>query len=164
MSSIEELQQRITSAMDRVAQGLDGISSAVGAPDPDMMQALEDERTANAQLTERVRTLRTNAENEAAQMRAEIEEGAARMARLDMEMQRMRKANQELTDACAALRDANQAGLADAAAIDTAMRAELEGLRAARAAEVAESTAILAALGPLMDQAGGAPRHTEEGV
>ena len=121
MSSIEELQQRITSAMDRVAQGLDGISSSVNAPDPDMMQALEDERTANAQLTERVRTLRTNAENETAQMRAEIEEGAARMAQLDMELQRLRKANQELTAACAALRDANQAGLASPDAINTAV-------------------------------------------
>jgi chromosome segregation ATPase len=161
MDNIDELQRRITVAMDRVAQGLDRIGSAPQAPDPEMVQALEDERTANAQLTERVRALKTKSDTEAAGLRARVEEADARMAQLDVEVQRMRHANAELTEACAALRDANAKGVADPHLINKAMLAELEGLRAARAADVAESSAILAALTPLLDTATDAPAPTE---
>ena len=162
MSNIDELQRRITTAMDRVAQGLDKIGGAPTGPDPETMQALEDERTANAQLTERVRALKTKSDNEMAAMRAQLEEGEARMAQLDIELQRLRRANEQLTDACAALRDANNEGVGDPHLINKAMLAELDGLRAARASDVAESSAILAALAPLLDGAGDAPASKEE--
>ena len=153
MSNIDELQRRITTAMDRVAQGLDRIGDTAPGPDPEMVQALEDERTANAQLSERVRALKTRSDAEMAQMRAQLEEGEARMAQIDIELQRLRRANGQLTEACAALRDANAEGVGDADLINQAMLAELEGLRAARAADIAENSAILAALTPLLDQA-----------
>ena len=162
MSNIEELQRRITTAMDRVAQGLDKIGGAPAGPDPETLQALEDERTANAQLTERVRALKTKSDNEMAAMRAQLEEGEARMAQLDIELQRLRRANEQLTDACAALRDANNEGVGDPHLINKAMLAELDGLRAARASDVAESSAILAALSPLLDGASDAPASKEE--
>ena len=66
MSNIEELQRRIATAMDRVAQGVEQMGNAAPAPDPETAQALEDERTANAQLSERIRTLKTKSETEAA--------------------------------------------------------------------------------------------------
>lgn len=164
MSNIDELQRRITVAMDRVAQGLDKIGSAEAAPVAELEQALEDERTANAQLTERVRTLKTKSDNEMAALRAQIEEADARMSQLDIEVQRMRHANAQLTEACAALQDANADGVGDPHLINKAMLAELEGLRAARASDVAESSAILAALTPLLDSAGGARGSEGEGV
>ena len=154
MSNIDELQRRITAAMDRLAQGVDKLGNASGGgPDPEMAQALEDERTANAQLTERVRALKNKSDNEMATLRAQVEESSARMAQLDIEIQRVRRANTQLTDACAALRDANEEGVGDPHLINKAMLAELEGLRAARAADVAEASAILSALTPLVDQA-----------
>lgn len=154
MSDIDELQRRITAAMDRVAAGLEGLDKGAAGPDPEMVQALEDERTANAQLSERVRILKTRAESETATLRTQVEESQARMAQLDIELQRVRRANAQLADACAALQEANAEGVGDAHLINKAMLAELEGLRAARAADVAESSAILAALGPLLDSAG----------
>ncbi|APE43181.1 hypothetical protein BOO69_06950 [Sulfitobacter alexandrii] len=153
MSDIDELQRRITAAMDRVAAGLESLDKPVAGPDPELVQALEDERTANAQLTERVRNLKSRAETETAGLRTQVEETQARMAQLDIELQRVRRANAQLTDACAALQAANAEGVGDAHLINKAMLAELEGLRAARAADVAESSAILAALGPLLDGA-----------
>lgn len=154
MSNIEELQRRITRAMDRVAAGLDKIGSAPDpAPDPELVQALEDERTANAQLTERVRALRARTQKELDQMRARLDENADQMARIDTELQRLRRANEQLTDACAALREANAEGVGDAHLINKAMLAELDGLRAARAADVAETGAIIAALAPLLEPA-----------
>lgn len=154
MSNIDELQGRITAAMDRIARGVDTMGSQAPAVDPEMAQALEDERTANAQLTERVRTLKTKSDAEMAQLRAHAEEAEARMAQLDVELQRARRANAALVDACEALRDANAEGVGDADLINKAMLAELEGLRAARAVDVAEASAILAALGPLVEKSG----------
>ena len=151
MSNIEELQRRITAAMDRVAAGLDKIGTAPSGPDPDMVQALEEERTANAQLRERVNALRTKANNQQQALRAEVEDGEARMAHLDIEMQRLRRANEQLLAACNALRDANAEGVGDPHLINKALLAELEGLRAARASDVAEANAILSALGPLLE-------------
>ena len=66
MSNIDELQSRITAAMDRVAQGLESMSVQTSAPDPGIAQALDEERTANAQLTERVRALKTKSDAEMA--------------------------------------------------------------------------------------------------
>lgn len=153
MTNIDELQRRITAAMDRLAQGVDKLGTAPSGPDPEMAQALEDERTANAQLSERVRALKTKSDSEMASMRTQVEETDARMAQLDIELQRVRRANAQLTESCAALRDANEEGVGDAHLINKAMLAELEGLRAARATDVAEATAILSALTPLVDDA-----------
>jgi predicted nucleic acid-binding Zn-ribbon protein len=153
MNDIEELQRRITAAMDQVAFGVDKLGAASAGPDEDTLRQLEDERTANAQLQERVRSLRTKSEGELAALRSHVEEGEARMAQLDIELQRVRRANAQLTDACAALRDANTEGVGEPHLINKAMLAELEGLRAARAADVAETSTILASLQPLIDAA-----------
>ena len=151
MSDIEELQRRITAAMDRVASGLDRLGPRDTGPDRETMAQLEEERAANAELTERLRTLKLRADAEAADRQSHLQEAQARIAQLDTELQRVRLANAELTEACAALQDANAEGVGDAHLINKAMLAELEGLRAARAAEVAESSAILAALMPLIE-------------
>ncbi|MEP5730074.1 MAG: hypothetical protein ABJL67_11975 [Sulfitobacter sp.] len=164
MSNIDELQRRIAAAMDRVAGGLDNIGNGPSGPDPELVQNLEDERTANAQLTERVRALKTKSDAEAGALRAQLEESEARMAQLDVELQRLRRANHELTEAVAALSDANAEGVGDPHLINKSMLAELEGLRAARAADVAEASTILAALSPLLDTATDAPAGTEETV
>lgn len=152
MSDIEELQRRITAAMDRVAVGLDHLGTSSNGPDPDTLTELEEERTANAQLTERLQTIKTQFDSEAAEQRTRLEEAEARIAQLDIELQRVRRANAQLTDACAALQEANAEGVGDPHLINKAMQAELEGLRAARAADVAESSAILSALLPLIER------------
>jgi len=153
MSDIEELQRRITAAMDQVAFGLDKLGTGATGPDPETLQQLEDERTANAQLQERVRSLRSKSDAEIATLRAGLDEGDARMAQLDVELQRVRRANAQLSDACAALREANAEGVGDPHLINKAMLAELEALRAARAADVAEASTILSSLQPLVEAA-----------
>lgn len=160
MSDIDEYQRRITAAMDRVAQGLEQLGSTSAAPDANMVQALEDERTANAQLTERVRALKSKSETDLAALRHEVSEGKARMAQLDIELQRLRRANEQLVDACDKLRNANAEGVGEPHLINKAMLAELDGLRAARAADVAEASAILTALTPLI--AGSDADHSAE--
>ena len=162
MSNIDELQGRIANAMTRIAKGVDTLSTATPGPDPETAQALEEERIANEQLRARVASLKTRSDGEMADMRAKVDESDARMGQLDMELQRVRRANAQLSAACADLRDANAEGVGDADLINKAMVAELEALRAARAADVAEYSVILASLQPLVDAAAKSPTPQED--
>lgn len=151
MSDIEELQRRITAAMDQIAFGIERMGAKPPEADPQTVQQLEDERTANAQLQERVRALRTKSEEQVTDLQARLDDAEGRMAQLDIELQRVRRANSQLVDACADLREANTEGVGEPHLINKAMLAELEGMRAARAADVAEAAMILDSLKPLLD-------------
>jgi predicted nucleic acid-binding Zn-ribbon protein len=159
MSDIEELQGRILAAMERASRGLEKLAVAK-EEGPDLSQELDEERLANAQLTERVKTLKQRLETETADVQAKLDaaeaqlaqsaDGQSRMAKLDVELQRVRRANAQLSEACAALRAANEKGVGEPHLINKAMLAELDALRAARAADIAETDAILSALTPLV--------------
>lgn len=156
MSEIDELQRRITAAMDRIAQGVGALNSGGGADAAALQSALEDEKLANAQLNERLRKLSNTHEREISEAKLVSQAAQARTSELDLELQRLRKANDQLRQSNAALRTANQEGVGEPHLINKAMLAELEALRAARAADVAEATSIIGALSPLLDQLDGA--------
>ncbi|MCG7518420.1 hypothetical protein [Ruegeria sp. Ofav3-42] len=115
-------------------------------------QALE---TENAQLrseladSERVADL--NAELE--MLRAERASHGAAMSRLDDDLQRMRKANEQLRKSVDELRAASENGLPDAELLNRATVAELEATKAAQATDAAEAQAVLARLEPLLSKA-----------
>ncbi|MGC3936973.1 hypothetical protein ACOTTU_04125 [Roseobacter sp. EG26] len=157
MSEIEELHSRIMAAMDRVAQGLDGLGPAGGDDVDALKQALEEEKTVNAQLTERVRVLGERQEQALEALEAKANATAERMEKLDTDLQKLRRANAQLSEACEALRNANAEGVGEPHLINKAMMAELEALRAARAAEIAEADEIIAALTPLLEADGAQP-------
>lgn len=182
MSEIEELQNRILAAMDRIGAGVEAVSAGQGAAqeaEGNIVRALEEEKMANAQLEERLNTLRSRHEAEIAELQAaekdtpvadpvelealrsqldqqnaDMTAQAKAMAQLDDELQRLRKANDALRDANAALREANEAGVGEPHLINKAMLAELEGLRAAQAAQTAEAGAVLSRITPLLANAG----------
>ncbi len=156
MSDLDELQRRITAAMDRMAGGLEQLGTNTGADTAALEQALEDEKLANAQLSERVRVLKQRQDDELAEVKAAAASATTRMADLDLEIQRVRKTNDGLMASVQALREANEAGVAEPHLINKAMMAELEALRASRSADVAETTAIIEALEPLIADAEGA--------
>lgn len=157
MSQIDELQSRITAAMDRIGQGLDGLSGAPDAGDAGEMEALaqqiEDEKLANAQLQERVRRLKQKLKDSRINLSTHIEAQNVAAEKLDAELGRLRKANGQLRESNQALREANEAGVADPHLINKAMLTELDSLRAVRAADAAETQAIITTLGPLIDSA-----------
>lgn len=175
MSEIDAVQGRIMAALDRIAKGLDGLSPQTDAPDAEALEELrgqlEDEKLANAQLQERVKALnaRTKAAEDAAEAAATQGAAAAeaeaerngRLRKLDAELQSLRMANQQLRDNNAALREANETGVVEPHLINKAMMAELEGLRAARAADRAEMDVILAELD---DAVGSVNDHADSGA
>lgn len=151
MSTIDELQARITAALDRLAAGVDGISAGSGAAAEALQGELEEERTVTAQLEERLRTLKEKQVAELEAAHAQMQETRAKVDALDLELQRLRKSNTQLREANVALREANEAGVGEPHLINKSMLAELEALRAARAADVAEASVILSALTPLLN-------------
>ena len=164
MSDIEALQGRIMAAMDRISQGVEALSAAPAEADTTEIDALrgalEEEKLVTAQLEERIKKLKAaHAEELAAAQTAAPASAAAvsadedRLAALDTELQRLRKANEQLRASNAALREANEAGVGEPHLINSAMLAELEGLRAVRSADVAEASAIMDQLVPLLDKA-----------
>ena len=159
MSDIEYLQGRILAALERASRGVDKLALAKDDV-PDLGQELEAERQANAQLTERVKNLNDRLESEKSDLQTRLSDAEAKlakvsvaeiqMAKLDMELQQVRRANTQLVEACAALRDANAEGVGDATLINQSVVAELDALHAARSADVAEANAILSVLTPLV--------------
>lgn len=131
---------------------------------------LSEERLANAQLEERLKAVKARHSAEIGELRAALDEARAaaaavaepaprddataeEMARLDTELQRLRQANEQLRASNVALREANAEGVGEPHLINKAMLAELESLRAVRAADVAEANGILARLRPVLDAA-----------
>jgi predicted nucleic acid-binding Zn-ribbon protein len=137
-----------------MAKGLEALGTADSGALAELEQALEEEKTVNAQLSERIRVLSDRQKQALAKLEERAAGAETRMGKLDLDLQRLRRANAQLTSACDALREANEAGVGDAHLINRAMMAELEALRAARTADQAEAEEIIARLMPLIDGAG----------
>lgn len=173
MSEIEELEARVTAAMARIGQAVETLAEQAAAPspaalpaaDPDEIGALraqlEEERHANAQLEARVQAIQERQETRVTALQREVEDRTAAFARLDAEMQRLRRAAEQLRENNRALRDANARGVGDPSLIDAGLRAELEALAAERDVETAEVGAVLAVLGPLAEAALAAPAEAD---
>ncbi len=155
MSDIPELQRRITAALDRIGQGLDGMTKPSEEGEVETLrQQLEDEKLANAQLEERIKKLKASLSEAEAARDAAQSDSADKLKDLDKSLQSLRQANQQLRDNNAALREANAQGVGEAHLINKAMLAELEGLRAARAADKSEADAILSEMDAILKRAG----------
>lgn len=156
---IAELERRITAALERIGRGVE--SYGIQAP-PDMAgadsvstltEALDEERMANAQLTERLRMIK---DKDAAEKTALSHERDALQTQLDAQteqMTRLRASLDQVNGELADLRDMAERGMVEPEHINRAMLAELEALRSARAFEAAEIADIAAALTPLIEEA-----------
>jgi len=154
MSDIPELQRRITAALDRISQGLDGMAKSADTSEVESLrQQLEDEKLANAQLEERIKKLKASLSEAEAARDAAQSDSADKLKELDTSLQSLRQANQQLRENNAALREANAEGVGEAHLINKAMLAELEGLRATRAADKSEADAILTEMDALLKRA-----------
>lgn len=153
MSEISEFESRITSALARIRRQVEALEEP--ADDdvdtvPALRQKLDEERTVNAQLEERVRALKDRQETKIAELEAAVAGGRTRMSELDHELQRLQQVNAELRAVAGEMSTALSEGVAEPELVNRAMMAELEALRAAHAADRAEMQAILAELEPIL--------------
>ncbi|WP_323782121.1 hypothetical protein [Thalassovita sp.] len=159
MSDITELERRITAAMDRIAKGVEDLGhpqtdapdtdAAASDTDTELRQALEEEQLANAQLQERLKALHGKIDKKDAETEEELSGLKSALAEMGAALSELKSTSEELRAANQALREAQTGDIAEA--LDAGLKAELEALRAERAAEAAESQAIAAALEPLID-------------
>ncbi|WP_170330549.1 hypothetical protein [Ruegeria arenilitoris] len=137
MSQIEELQRRIVAAMERIGSGVEALGEAApagGNQDQELRAALDEERVANAQLEERLKSLKERHDQEIDAMRADIETLRAQpvdsaeadglreqLAEAAEKLAAVEAARAELAEAKAALEDRDEV---------MALKAEIESLRA----------------------------------
>lgn len=172
MSDIAEYERRISFALERIGRGVEVLGARNGAPAPRpkaeappaagaaaqddaelaaLRDALEAERTANAQLSERVRAIREKQETTLSALEKKLAQATRNLDAAQSEITRLRRANAELVATNSLLSDAE--GAVEPHLINRAMQAELEALRAARAAEAQEMGTILGALDPILEAA-----------
>lgn len=149
-TDIKELERRITAALDRIRRGLE---AAPGPQTADLAARLEDERMANAQLEERLRALRDRQDATIATLERDLQRERGRVGRMDQDLQALRESNAELRETVAQLRSAVAGNLEDPGLVNRAVIAELEGVKAARAADRTEIEEILAELRPIIEEA-----------
>ena len=146
MSDIGELEGRISAALDRIRRGVEGGGAMAAAAD------ISDD--ANAQLEARVATLKDRQDGQISAMNDAVEGYRKTAEQTDRDLQRLRQVNAELRDINDQLRKAASEGVAEPHLINKAMLAELEALRASRAADIAEVDAVLNELKPLISEEG----------
>lgn len=149
MSDISELETRITTALERIGNGLNALAPA--KPDNSdevaaLQAALEEERTANAQLEERVKAIKEKQDSTVKALSDEVERLADLLDEEESTLAKLRQVNADLRANNDALREAVSQGVAEPHLINKSMMAELEGLRAAQTADRAELDAVLAEL------------------
>ncbi|MCB1328913.1 MAG: hypothetical protein KDK28_05445, partial [Maritimibacter sp.] len=99
MTEITELQARITAALDRIGAGLEGLGPArpdAGEEVARLTEALEEERTANAQLEERVRTIKEKQDGTVEVLAGEVERLRALLATEEEAVSRLSRVNADL--------------------------------------------------------------------
>lgn len=158
MSDLAEYERRISAALEKIGAGVEALAKP--APDQGDAEAevarvraeLEDEKVANAQLEERIRTLKERQDTDTAGQSEALQAQSEKITKIDKELQHLRQVNGQLRDTIAKLREANEAGLTEPHLINKAMLSELEALRATQAADAAEVDVILEQLAPLMKE------------
>lgn len=152
--ALDEVERRLHAALDRIARGIERAApgAAAGEEAERLRAALEAERASAAQLAERVRAVKEKQEGMVAQLERRLARLTEQVDVQGLELQRLRKAVHQLREANRMLREAQEAGLSDPAAINRSLQAEVEALRATRAAEIAELDEILAELKPLVEE------------
>lgn len=173
MTDIAEYERRIAFALERIGRQVEALrprqaglapeeppvrtDEAVDA-DAAMLAAadeihslraeLDAERQAHAQMSDRVRALREKQETTLSAMERRLVLATEQAETAQAELARLQRANLDLAAANRALIEA--AGDPPPHLVNSALQAEVETLRAARAIEAAELDQIVAALSPIL--------------
>lgn len=153
-TEIAAIEKRLASALERIGKGIGRIGLGPKAP-PDvaaLKEALEAERTANAQLQERLKAVKERDSSSLSTLEAKVDRLTQQLDVQGLELTRMRKTTVQLRETVRALTESAQQGTTEPHLINKAMLVELEALRALRQTEVAEMDEILAELRPLVGE------------
>ncbi len=155
MSKGSELEKRLGRALDRIARSAQGLGraseAATVAPTEELQAQLDAERRKNAKLSERVNAVRQRQDSSFATLERRLARMTEQLDLQSLEMLRLKKANTKLIEANRKLREDTEANVIEASTVNRALLAELEALRAERAAEMAEMEDVLGELKPMIE-------------
>lgn len=159
MTDVKQIETRLSRALDRIAAAAGKLAAppapVLEADDTTSLRAeLEAERAKTAQLTERVNAVRQRQDSSVASMERRLARMTEQLDLQSLEMLRLKKANSKLIEANRQLREGVEAQVIEPSTINRSLVAELEALRAERAAELAEMEDVLGELKPLMGAGG----------
>lgn len=156
MSTISDIENRLSRALDRIAQAA-RMPEKPRAPLPsdaaelmELRVQLDSERARNAQLSERVNAVRVRQDGSFTALEKRLARLTEQLDLQSLEMLRLKKANTKLIEANRQLREGVEAQVIEPSAINRSLVAELDALRAERAADLAEIEDVLAELKPLI--------------
>jgi DNA repair exonuclease SbcCD ATPase subunit len=155
MSNVSDLENRLGRALDRIAKSAMALRAAKSDENPDLealRSQLDAERAKNAQLSERVNAVRQRQESSFATLERRLARMTEQLDLQSLEMLRLKKANTKLIEANRKLREGSEAQVIEPSAINRSLVAELEALRAERAAEAAELEDVLGELTPVLSR------------
>ncbi len=133
MTDVAELEKRLSAALDRIASGVAAMAPpAQDAGDSEevarLRETIESERSANAQLEQRVIAIKDKQEKLVANLEAEVARLRQELEDREATLHRVKRVNQRLRENNRALREANRAALGDAELINASMVTELDAL------------------------------------
>ena len=155
MSNVSDLERRLSRALDRITKAAQklAVTPEAAAPESDhetLSKQLAAERAKNAALSERVNAVRQRQESSFASLERRLARMTEQLDLQSLEMLRLKKANTKLIEANRQLRESHEAQVIEPSTINRSLVAELEALRAERAAEAAEMEDVLGELKPLI--------------
>ncbi|TMV76938.1 hypothetical protein FGG78_27740 [Thioclava sp. BHET1] len=161
MTEIAEYERRISRALERLRDGMDRFQRLAGAPSAEedaaqpvliaeLEAALAAERETSAKLGAALELAQAHDGEVLPEIEARLDALSSRIDSQALELQRLKMANIQLRETAQTLREAMEKGLSDPALVNRSLQAELEGLRAIRAAEIAELDAVLGELAPMI--------------
>ena len=156
MSDLNQVERRLSAALERIARRIEPLAKSpqvdadAQATIAGLRAALEKERAANAQLSERLSQAKHRQETSVTQIERRLARLTEQLDLQSLEMLRLKKANARLIEANAGLRAAQSEAYPDVTLVNKSISAELEALQAERRAEMAEMEEILAELKPLI--------------
>lgn len=163
MSEIDQLESRITAALDRIRAGVGQMSEAVAKaaePKPEvedetaaLRYQLQEEQNVTSRLEERVSVLRERQDGNVAEMKARAEAQTHKITALEAKIQELSLSNAELTASNETLRNAAQDTNGSPELMNRAAVEEIEALTAQRAIDATEIDAIISELKPLIEKA-----------
>lgn len=158
MTDIQQIETRLSRALDRISAAAGQIAQQPYAPATDgsaetarLQAELEAERAKTAQLSERVNAVRQRQDSSVSSLERRLARMTEQLDLQSLEMLRLKKANSKLIEANRQLREGVEAQVIEPSTVNRSLLAELEALRAERAAELAEMEDVLGELKPLME-------------
>lgn len=154
MQDLAELERRISAALSRIAEGLAALpapGASAAAAEPAAASAAEP--AADVGELERLRAGLEAEQAASAALQARVDQLTRQLDAQGLEAARLRQTVGSLRESLRALRSGQAEGVADAAAINRALQAEVDAMRAERLSEMAELDGIIAELDPLLGPA-----------